>query len=78
MPIRVRSPIREARSELVLSFVKQEESCLMHNDERFDIRPAREDEMDQLGLMAAYSYAGAFGHGPRNVVSEAVRAEWTL
>jgi len=44
----------------------------------FDIRPAIDAEMGQLGLMAAYSYAGAFGHGEHNIVRDAVRPEWTL
>ena len=44
----------------------------------FDIRPAQADEMDQLGLMGAYSYAGAFGDGPDNVVRNSQRPEWTL
>ncbi len=44
----------------------------------FEIRPARDDEMDQLGLMGAYSYAGAFGDGVDNVVRNSNRPEWTL
>ncbi len=44
----------------------------------FDIRPARAEEMGQLGLMGAYSYAGAFGDGADNVVSSSQRPEWTL
>ena len=43
-----------------------------------DIRPARAEEMDQFGLMGAYSYAGAFGDGPDNVVRNSNRPEWTL
>ena len=44
----------------------------------YEIRPAREDEMDQLGLMGAYSYAGSFGDGVDNVVRNSQRPEWTL
>ncbi|MEM7100150.1 MAG: GNAT family N-acetyltransferase [Pseudomonadota bacterium] len=44
----------------------------------FEIRPARPQEMDQLGLMGAYSYGGAFGDGPDNVVRNSHRPEWTL
>ena len=43
-----------------------------------EIRPARADEMDQFGLLAAYAYAGAYGDGPDNVVSRNNRPEWTL
>jgi predicted acetyltransferase len=43
-----------------------------------EVRPARADEMDQFGLVAAYAYAGAFGDGPDNVVSQNNRPEWTL
>ena len=45
---------------------------------QFDIRSANEDEMDQLGLMGAYSYAGAFGDGVNNIVRNSQRPEWTL
>lgn len=44
----------------------------------FEIRPANAQEMDQFGLMGAYSYAGAFGDGPDNVVRNSNRPEWTL
>ncbi len=44
----------------------------------FDIRPARAEEMDQFGLMGAYSYAGAFGDGADNVVRHSHQPEWTL
>jgi|TARA_B110000971_G_scaffold178658_1_gene184669 predicted acetyltransferase len=44
----------------------------------FDIRPAIEAEMGQLGLMGSYSYAGAFGDGEDNVVATGTKAEWTL
>ena len=43
-----------------------------------EVRPARADEMDQFGLIGAYSYGGAFGDGPDNVVSRSNRPEWTL
>jgi predicted acetyltransferase len=44
----------------------------------FEIRPAKIQEMDQFGLMGAYSYAGAFGDGADNVVRNSNRPEWTL
>lgn len=44
----------------------------------FDIRPARPEEMGQLGLMASYSYGGAFGDGEDNVSASGTRPEWTL
>ena len=43
-----------------------------------EIRPARADEMDQFGLIAAYAYAGGYGDGPDNIVSRSNRPEWTL
>ncbi|MEX2488459.1 MAG: GNAT family N-acetyltransferase [Pseudomonadales bacterium] len=43
-----------------------------------EIRPAEPHEMSQLGLLAAYAYAGAFGDGPDNIVATANRPEWTL
>ena len=43
-----------------------------------EVRAARPDEMDQFGLVGAYVYAGAFGDGPDNYVSQNNRAEWTL
>ena len=43
-----------------------------------EVRAARADEMDQFGLVGAYVYAGAFGDGPDNVVSQNNRPEWTL
>ena len=46
--------------------------------EGFDIRPAMDAEMGQLGLMGSYSYAGAFGDGEDNVVATSTKAEWTL
>ncbi len=43
-----------------------------------EVRAARAEEMDQFGLIGAYVYAGAFGDGPDNVVSQNNRPEWTL
>jgi predicted acetyltransferase len=43
-----------------------------------EVRAAWPDEMDQFGLVGAYVYAGAFGDGPDNYVSQNNRAEWTL
>jgi predicted acetyltransferase len=45
---------------------------------KIEVRPARADEMDQFGLIGAYVYAGAFGDGPDNIVSQNNRPEWTL
>ena len=42
------------------------------------MRAARPDEMDQFGLVGAYVYAGAFGDGADNFVSQNNRPEWTL
>ena len=44
----------------------------------FDIRPALPEEMGQLGLMASYSYGGAFGDGEDNISASGTRPEWTL
>ena len=43
-----------------------------------EIRPAKEDEMDQFGLMGSYSYGGSFGDGPDNLTASSNRPEWTL
>ena len=43
-----------------------------------EIRSATTQEMGQLGLMGAYSYGGAFGDGPDNLVASGTRPEWTL
>ena len=43
-----------------------------------EIRPAASDEMDQFGLMGAYSYGGSFGDGADNITSSSNRPEWTL
>ena len=43
-----------------------------------DIRPASNEEMGQLGLMASYSYGGAFGDGEDNIAASGNRPEWTL
>ena len=42
------------------------------------IRPARDNEMDQYGAIAAYVYAGRFGNTPDNIVSQATHPDWTL
>lgn len=44
----------------------------------FDIRPAAAEEMGQVGLMASYSYGGAFGDGEDNISATSNRPEWTL
>lgn len=44
----------------------------------FDYRPANDEEMSQFGNIAAYVYAGSFGDGPDNIVSQSNRPEWTL
>ena len=43
-----------------------------------DIRPASAEEMGQLGLMASYSYGGAFGDAEDNIAVSGTRPEWTL
>ena len=45
---------------------------------KIEIRPARADELDQLGAVGAYVYAGAYGDGTDNVVSRSNRPEWSL
>ena len=45
---------------------------------KVEIRPARADELDQLGAVGAYVYAGAYGDGTDNVVSRSNRPEWSL
>jgi predicted acetyltransferase len=42
------------------------------------IRPARADEMDQYGAIAAYVYAGRYGDTPDNLVSRSTHPDWTL
>ena len=42
------------------------------------IRPARPEEMSQLGSLTAYVYGGTFGDGPDNIVSQSNQPEWTL
>lgn len=42
-----------------------------------EIRPARADEMGQFGLIGAYVFAGSFGDGPDNRISQLNRPEWT-
>ena len=44
----------------------------------FEIRAATAGEMDQLGLMAAYVYGGAFGDGPDNITATSIQPDWTL
>ena len=44
----------------------------------FEIRPATQDEMGQLGELGGYVYGGTFGDGPDNTISRANRPEWTL
>src|SRR5262245_6549863 len=51
---------------------------MTNSNAKIEIRPARTDEMSQFGLIAAYVYAGAFGDGPDNVVSQNNLPEWTL
>ncbi len=43
-----------------------------------EIRNPRPDEMGQLGLLGAYVFAGSFGDGEDNLLSQANRPEWTL
>ncbi len=41
-------------------------------------RPARADEMDQYGAIAAYVYAGRYGETSDNFVSQSTDPDWTL
>ena len=43
-----------------------------------EIRPATLEEMPQFGSIGAYVYAGSFGDGPDNLLSQTNRPEWTL
>lgn len=43
-----------------------------------EIRPARADEMEDMGRIGAYVYAGSFGDEPNNVIATANLPEWTL
>lgn len=43
-----------------------------------EIRPALAAEMDQVGMMASYSYGGAFGDEPDNITASSNQPEWTL
>ena len=40
-----------------------------------EIRPPRESEMGQLGLLTAYVYAGAFGEEEDNITAASNRAD---
>jgi predicted acetyltransferase len=44
----------------------------------YEIRSASADEMDQIGLMAAYVYGGEFGDSADNVTSSSLNPDWTL
>lgn len=43
-----------------------------------EVRYAEPDEMRQLGLLGSYVFAGNFGDGEDNLLSQANRPEWTL
>ncbi len=43
-----------------------------------EIRPALPSEMDQMGRIASYVYAGSYGDGQDNTISRSNRPEWTL
>lgn len=43
-----------------------------------EIRPASAKEMVQMGEIGSYSYGGAFGDGPDNIMVTANKPEWTL
>ena len=43
-----------------------------------EIRPAKDSEMGQIGLLTSYVYGGAFGDGEDNFTTQNNRAEWTL
>jgi predicted acetyltransferase len=42
------------------------------------LRPAHENEIEQLGALGSYVYGGAFGDGPDNLQTRSTRPEWTL
>ncbi len=44
----------------------------------YDIRPATEAEMGQIGLITSYVYGGSFGDGEDNIPATSNRPEWTL
>ena len=44
----------------------------------YEVRPARADEMEQIGLMSAYVYGGSFGDEADNITATSIRPEWTL
>lgn len=44
----------------------------------FEIRPASQSEMGQIGLLTSYVYGGAFGDGEENLTATSNRPEWTL
>ncbi len=44
----------------------------------FEIRPATEAEMGQIGTLTSYVYGGAFGDGEDNFTTRNNRPEWTL
>ena len=43
-----------------------------------EIRPARADEMEQMGAVGAYVYSGSFGDTPDNIIAQSNQPEWTL
>lgn len=43
-----------------------------------EIRPARQEEMGDMGTIGGYVYGGSFGDGPDNVIATANRPEWSL
>ena len=45
---------------------------------KVEIRPARQEEMFDLGAVVAYVYAGAFGDEADNVAAQTNKPEWTL
>jgi hypothetical protein len=42
------------------------------------IRPARPEEMEQYGTLAAYVYAGRYGDTADNLMSRSMHPDWTL
>ena len=43
-----------------------------------EIRPARADEMEQLGAVGAYVYSGSYGDTPDNIIAQSNQPQWTL
>ncbi|MEE9255392.1 MAG: GNAT family N-acetyltransferase [Pseudomonadales bacterium] len=43
-----------------------------------EIRPARAEEMEQMGAIGAYVYSGSYGDTPDNIIAQSNQPQWTL